>query len=117
MTGFLPYRNLPAKWKFLAFESWLRRKGLDPGNYRQNLGVVGKYDANSLKDSSESGLGSDINNKPNMALLPDMKLEDLLMVYDQEKLTYLSSFVGQVWMTIDKFHYFIPLFFFFSNLD
>ncbi|KAL8503794.1 hypothetical protein ACS0TY_022496 [Phlomoides rotata] len=26
LIGFLPYRNLAAKWKFLAFESWLRRK-------------------------------------------------------------------------------------------
>lgn len=29
-------------------------------------------------------------------VLPDMKLEDLLRIYDQEKLKFLSSFVGQV---------------------
>ncbi|KAF2297778.1 hypothetical protein GH714_002741 [Hevea brasiliensis] len=30
LIGLLPYCNLAAKWKFLAFESWLKQKGLDP---------------------------------------------------------------------------------------
>ncbi|KAG6606113.1 hypothetical protein SDJN03_03430, partial [Cucurbita argyrosperma subsp. sororia] len=63
IVGFIPYRNLSAKWKFLAFESWLRQKEID------------------VKNGSE--------------LTPDMKLEDLLQIYDREKLKFLSSFVGQ----------------------
>ncbi|KAL0329766.1 UNVERIFIED_CONTAM: hypothetical protein Sradi_4963300 [Sesamum radiatum] len=31
LIGFLPYRNLAARWKFLAFESWLRRKKIKVG--------------------------------------------------------------------------------------
>ncbi|XP_057764385.1 uncharacterized protein LOC130985422 isoform X2 [Salvia miltiorrhiza] len=95
LIGFLPYRNLAARWKFLAFESWLRRKGLDPSLYRQNLGIIGKYEATSAMDASESVKSSEIGSKTDVALTPDMKLEDLLMLYDQEKLKFLSSFVGQ----------------------
>ncbi|KAG8374907.1 hypothetical protein BUALT_Bualt10G0044400 [Buddleja alternifolia] len=95
LIGFLPYRNLAARWKFLAFESWLRRKGLDPSTYRQNLGIIGKYEATSMTDTSESALDSEIDSKIDGAITSDMKLEDLLMIYDQEKLKFLSSFVGQ----------------------
>ncbi|XP_057804190.1 uncharacterized protein LOC131019617 isoform X2 [Salvia miltiorrhiza] len=95
LIGFLPYRNLAARWKFLAFESWLRRKGLDPSLLRQNLGIIGKYEATSAMDASESVKSSEIGSKTDEALTPDMKLEDLLMLYDQEKLKFLSSFVGQ----------------------
>lgn len=98
MIGFLPYRNLAARWKFLAFESWLRRKGLDPSIYRQNLGIIGKYEATSMTDTLESVVDSEIVSKTDKAITSDMKLEDLLMIYDQEKLKFLSSFVGQVWM-------------------
>ncbi|KAK9072922.1 hypothetical protein SSX86_009358 [Deinandra increscens subsp. villosa] len=91
LIGFLPYRNLATKWKYLAFESWLRKKGLDPAMYRQSLGVVGGYDATS-KSTTKSTV--DIK-KIDGELSPDMKLEDLLAIYDQEKLKYLSSFVGQ----------------------
>ncbi|GER38858.1 S1 RNA-binding domain-containing family protein [Striga asiatica] len=93
LTGFLPHRNLGARWKFLAFESWLRRKGLDPSNYRQNLGIIGNYEANSMGDTSELIL--DPESGPKTAITPDMKLEDLLMIYDQEKLKFISSFIGQ----------------------
>lgn len=95
LIGFLPYRNLAARWKFLAFESWLRRKGLDPSLYRQNLGIIGKYEATSMMDSSESMIKSEIGTKTDGAITSDMKLEDLLMIYDQEKLKFLSSFIGQ----------------------
>ncbi|KAL3647179.1 hypothetical protein CASFOL_008147 [Castilleja foliolosa] len=95
LIGFLPYRNLAARWKFLAFESWLRRKGLDPSNYRQNLGIIGKYEANSMGDTSVSIVDPEIGSKADEAITSDMKLEDLLMIYDQEKLKFLSSFVGQ----------------------
>ncbi|XP_075484254.1 uncharacterized protein LOC142524249 isoform X2 [Primulina tabacum] len=94
LIGFLPYRNLAARWKFLAFESWLRRKGVNPSIYRQNLGVIGNSESTSLSDSSESG-DSEIDHKGSRAISSDMKLEELLMIYDQEKLKFLSSFVGQ----------------------
>lgn len=80
----------------------MRRKGLDPSLYRQNLGIIGKYEASSVMDSPESVKSSEIDSKTDEALTQDMKLEDLLMLYDQEKLKFLSSFVGQVWMT--RFH-------------
>ncbi|OAY83788.1 30S ribosomal protein S1 [Ananas comosus] len=95
LIGFLPYRNLGAKWKFLAFESWLRKKGIDPSLYRQNLGVVGNFDVNirnpelELSETQEGGPDSVGNLETNM------KFEDLLKVYDQEKTKFLSSFIGQ----------------------
>lgn len=95
LIGFLPYRNLAARWKFLAFESWLRRKGIDPSIYRQNLGVIG-YEATSSTDASESVLDSEVISNTDGEITSDMKLEDLFMIYDQEKLKFLSSFVGQV---------------------
>ncbi|KAK1408291.1 hypothetical protein QVD17_39941 [Tagetes erecta] len=91
LIGFLPYRNLATKWKYLAFESWLRKKGLDPAMYRQSLGVIGGYDATS-KSTPKSTVDT---KKIEGELSPDMKLEDLLAIYDHEKLKYLSSFVGQ----------------------
>ncbi|XVF52862.1 hypothetical protein PTKIN_Ptkin05aG0052500 [Pterospermum kingtungense] len=95
LIGFLPYRNLAAKWKFLAFESWLRQKGLDPSAYKQNLGVIGSSDIMSKNSSPDSYSDSENNQHFEGKLSPDMKLEDLLRIYDQEKLKFLSSFVGQ----------------------
>ncbi|XVF13160.1 hypothetical protein REPUB_Repub08aG0184300 [Reevesia pubescens] len=95
LIGFLPYRNLAAKWKFLAFESWLRQKGLDPSAYKQSLGVIGSSDVSSQSSSLDSNSGSENNQQFEGKLSPDMKLEDLLIIYDQEKLKFLSSFVGQ----------------------
>ncbi|EOA39729.1 hypothetical protein CARUB_v10008376mg [Capsella rubella] len=95
LIGFLPYRNLAAKWKFLAFESWLRRKGVDPSLYRQNLGVIGGQDVMSKAPSPDSNLDSEVATTISGEVSPDMKLEDLLMVYDREKQKFLSSFVGQ----------------------
>ncbi|KAI3727605.1 hypothetical protein L6452_16223 [Arctium lappa] len=92
LIGFLPYRNLATKWKFLAFESWLRRKGLDPATYRKNLGIIGIYDATSETTSPNPTVDPE---KIEEELSPDMKLDDLLAFYDQEKLQYLSTFVGQ----------------------
>ena len=96
LIGFLPYRNMAAKWKFLAFESWLRQKGLDPSAYKQNLGVIGSSDIMSKNSSLDSNLDSENNQQFEGNLSPDMKLEDLLRIYDQEKLKFLSSFVSQV---------------------
>lgn len=84
LVGFLSYRNLANKWKFLAFESWLRRKGLDPATYRNNLGNIGNYDATIADPEKIEG-----------EILTHMKHEALLALYDQEKLEYLSTFVGQ----------------------
>ncbi|KAJ0565073.1 putative S1 domain, nucleic acid-binding, RNA-binding domain, S1 [Helianthus annuus] len=84
LIGFLPYRHLATKWKFLAFESWLRAKGFDPATYKKSLGVVGNFDATSVdREKIEGEISS------------NMKLEDLFATYNQEKLAYLSTFVGQ----------------------
>uniref|UniRef100_A0A5B6YX22 S1 motif domain-containing protein n=1 Tax=Davidia involucrata TaxID=16924 RepID=A0A5B6YX22_DAVIN len=95
LVGFLPYRNLAARWKFLAFESWLRRKGLNPSMYKQNLGIIGSYEVMNKTSSLDSSLVPEMNQKVEVEISPDMKLEDLLRIYDQEKLKFLSSFVGQ----------------------
>lgn len=95
LIGFLPYRNLAAKWKFLAFESWLRRRGLDPSKYKQHLGVIGSFETASVTPSSESQLDIDIDDKLYSSISSDTKLEDLLRIYDQQKSKFLSSFVGQ----------------------
>lgn len=94
LIGFLPYRNLAAKWKFLAFESWLRRKGLDPSMYRQNLGIVGSHEV-ANNPSPDANPGSEIHKQLEGEISPNMNLEDLLRIYDQEKIKFLSSFVGQ----------------------
>ncbi|KAL3498803.1 hypothetical protein ACH5RR_041535 [Cinchona calisaya] len=95
LIGFLPYRNLASKWKFLAFESWLRRRGLDPSKYKQHLGVIGSFETAGLTPSPESRLDPEIDDKLYGEISPDTKLEDLLRIYNQQKLKFLSSFVGQ----------------------
>lgn len=97
LVGFLPYRNLAARWKFLAFESWLKQKGLDPSLYKKNLGIIGSYNVPEKNSSLDSSIVPNTDRKIELENKPDMKLEDLLMLYDQEKLKFLSSFVGQVW--------------------
>ncbi|XP_047340977.1 uncharacterized protein LOC124944694 [Impatiens glandulifera] len=94
LIGFLPYRNLVARWKFIAFESWLRKKGLDPSKYRQNLGIVGKSNSDNIS-ALDTASATNIDQKFEEEILPDMKLDDLSRIYDQEKLSFLSSFVGQ----------------------
>ncbi|XP_056174284.1 uncharacterized protein LOC115675526 isoform X1 [Syzygium oleosum] len=95
LIGILPYRSLATKWKYLAFESWLIQKGLDPSKYRQNLGVIGSYDVMDKSSSTSGGLDPEDVPPISKEISPDMKLEDLLRIYDQEKLKFLSSFVGQ----------------------
>ncbi|VVA30056.1 PREDICTED: 30S ribosomal [Prunus dulcis] len=95
LIGFLPYRNLASKWKFLAFESWLRQKGLDPSLYRRNLGIIGSYDIVDKNALLNPSLDPNVVIKNDGEVSPDMKLEELLMIYDQEKIKFLSSFVGQ----------------------
>ncbi|KAJ0963812.1 hypothetical protein J5N97_028934 [Dioscorea zingiberensis] len=93
LVGFLPYRNLGAKWKFLAFESWLRKKGMDPSLYRQNLGLR-NADVQAKNPTSESSKTQDTE-QGEEPLSPTMPIEDLLEAYDQEKAKFLSSFIGQ----------------------
>ncbi|KAK4260559.1 hypothetical protein QN277_003656 [Acacia crassicarpa] len=95
LVGFLPYRNLSAKWKFFAFESWLRQKGLDPSIYKQNLGIITSYDKENKYFPLDSLQHMKIDNVVEEKISPDMKLEDLLRIYDQEKIRFLSSFIGQ----------------------
>ena len=102
LIGFLPYRNLSAKWKFLAFESWLRRKGLDPLLYRQNLGVIGNYESANNNPLFDSSLDPNIDMKTGGEISSDMKVEELLRIYDQEKIKFLQSFVGKVWKSLFK---------------
>ncbi|KAL8159053.1 hypothetical protein V2J09_000590 [Rumex salicifolius] len=94
LIGFLPYRNMTDRFKFFAFPSWLRKKGLDPTKYKQNMGIVGSYDLLSnnapLKPSN-----SEIPTNSEVEIGADMELQDLLKIYDQEKIRFLSSFVGQ----------------------
>lgn len=70
---------------------------MDPSLYRQNLGVIGGQDVTSKAPSPDSSLvDSEVGNAANGEVSSDMKLEDLLMVYDREKQKFLSSYVGQV---------------------
>lgn len=92
LIGFLPYRNLSTKWKFLAFESWLKKKGLDPSLHRQNLSIMGNY----VGQNENPAIDSNQNLKKDKEMsLSDMKFDELLEAYEEEKTKYLSSFVGQ----------------------
>ncbi|KAH9617069.1 hypothetical protein KSS87_011991 [Heliosperma pusillum] len=95
LVGFLPYRNLVAKWKFLAFESWLRKNDLDPSKYRQSLSVIGNDEGQHMSMSLEYPASSAASLKTELKVTADMELEDLLRIYDLEKIQYLSSYVGQ----------------------
>ncbi|XP_027341372.1 uncharacterized protein LOC113854539 isoform X2 [Abrus precatorius] len=95
LVGFLPYRNLTSKWKFLAFESWLKHKGLDPSMYKQKSGTITSYDGENKNFPPESPPYLELDGKVEDEISTDIKLEDLLRIYDQEKTKFLSSFVGQ----------------------
>lgn len=94
IIGFLPYRNLAAKHKFLAVGSWLRRRGLDPSMYKQNLSIIGSSEV-ATKAATISSLDVSLEHNVDEEISSSNKIEDLLMIYDQEKLKFLSSFVGQ----------------------
>ncbi|XP_068640036.1 uncharacterized protein [Aristolochia californica] len=91
LLGFLPYRNLGARWKFLAFESWLRKKGLNPSLYKQNLGILGSYEVQTKNLPPDANSLSEVDQK----VEKKKTVEDLLKEYDKEKTKFLSSFVGQ----------------------
>lgn len=75
----------------------MRRKGLDPSQYRPNLGIIGNFDAANTSPLLNSKPAPYTDIKSESAISPDMKIEDLLRIYDNEKIKFLSSFVGQVW--------------------
>ncbi|ESW32036.1 hypothetical protein PHAVU_002G287600 [Phaseolus vulgaris] len=95
LVGFLPYRNLNSKWKFFAFETWLKQKGLDPSMFKQNSGTFTSFDTDIKIFSPDSPPSPEIDGKVEDKISPDMKLEDLLRIYYQEKNRFLSSFIGQ----------------------
>lgn len=66
---------------------------MDPSTYRKSLGIIGSYDDTSKTETPDQTIDSE---KIEGEISQDMKLEDLLTIYDQEKLEYLSTFVGQV---------------------
>ncbi|CAN6247494.1 unnamed protein product [Urochloa humidicola] len=95
LIGFLPYRNLATKWKFLAFETWLRRKGGDPSFYKQSLGLEDGYEVHDSNLEPESSSVSEVSGEDQGSLPSKPKFEDLLRAYNQEKSKFLSSFIGQ----------------------
>ncbi|RLM78670.1 uncharacterized protein C2845_PM12G00890 [Panicum miliaceum] len=95
LIGFLPYRNLATKWKFLAFETWLRRKGGDPSLYKQSLGLEDGYEVHDRNIEPESSSVSEVAGEDQESLPSKPKFEDLLRAYSQEKSKFLSSFIGQ----------------------
>ncbi|CAL4971869.1 unnamed protein product [Urochloa decumbens] len=95
LIGFLPYRNLATKWKFLAFETWLRRKGGDPSFYKQSLGLEDGLEVYDSNIEPESSSVSEVAGEDQGSLPSKPKFEDLLRAYNQEKSKFLSSFIGQ----------------------
>jgi len=65
--------------------------------YKQNLVTGTNYDAENSNFSADSPSHMENDGKLEDKISPDMKLEDLLKIYDQEKIKFLSSFIGQVW--------------------
>ncbi|XP_066324652.1 uncharacterized protein [Miscanthus floridulus] len=95
LIGFLPYRNLATKWKFLAFETWLRRKGCDPSLYKQSLGLEDSFEVNDRNIEPESSSVFKIAGEDQESLSSKPRFEDLIRAYNQEKSKFLSSFIGQ----------------------
>ncbi|CAN6271160.1 unnamed protein product [Urochloa humidicola] len=95
LIGFLPYRNLATKWKFLAFETWLRRKGGDPSFYKQSLGLEDGFEVHDSNIEPEPSSVSEVVGEDQGSLPSKPKFEDLLRAYNQEKSKFLSSFIGQ----------------------
>ena len=62
----------------------------------QKLGIVGYGEFPNPSIPLESSSPAGINQKADLDRTTDMDLEDLLRIYDQEKVQYLSSFIGQV---------------------
>lgn len=91
LIGFLPYRNLAPKYKYLAFETWLRYKGLDPTMYKQSLSILG-----SSEDTGKAtALYSSLDIHFDQEITSNMELEEMLTIYDAEKLKFLTSLLDK----------------------
>ncbi|KAK1352834.1 S1 motif domain-containing protein [Heracleum sosnowskyi] len=91
LIGFLPYRNLAPKYKYFAFETWLRYRGLDPTMYKQSLSILG-----SSKDTGKAAaLYSSLYIHFDQEVTSNMELEELLTIYDDEKFNFLTSLVDK----------------------
>ncbi|XP_052142119.1 uncharacterized protein LOC127761828 [Oryza glaberrima] len=95
LIGFLPYRNLATKWKFLAFETWLRQKGGDPSLFKQSVGIEESFEVNDRNIESVSSSDSELSVQDQGSMPSKEKFEDLLRTYNTEKSKFLSSFIGQ----------------------
>ncbi|CAN1189835.1 30S ribosomal protein S1 [Linum perenne] len=95
LVGYLPYGYLASRWKFNVFEAWLRQKGFDPSAYKQNAEISDNNDALDKNISLDSTTKPATTTETPGEITSDMKLEDLHKIYDQEKLKFLTSFVGQ----------------------
>lgn len=99
IAGFIPYRNLGLQYKFHAFGSWLGMKGVDLTNYQQKMQNIDRtvsmdslsnlgLDAKTLEQNQQIGEAVNSNSTLNFG--------GLFLEYQQEKESFLSSFVGQV---------------------
>ncbi|KAJ8449278.1 hypothetical protein Cgig2_002410 [Carnegiea gigantea] len=93
LIGYLPYSNLAATTKFLSFASWLRKNGLSPFQCSRNLGIIGNGEVPNPSTFLESSSLVGFSRKA--YLTADMELEDLFRIYEQERMQYLSSFIGK----------------------
>ncbi|XP_074333262.1 uncharacterized protein LOC141671069 isoform X2 [Apium graveolens] len=92
LIGFLPYRNLAPKHKYFAFETWLRYKGLDPTMYKQSLSILG-----SSEDTGKAtALYSSLDIHFDQEITSNMELEELLTIYDDMKLKFLTSLLDKM---------------------
>lgn len=63
--------------------------------YRQSLAIIGNRDMQNKTSTPDSSVDLESNQEIEGKISPEMKLDDLLRIYDQEKLKFLLSFVGQ----------------------
>eukprot|EP01018_Ginkgo_biloba_P033867 Gb_14358 [translate_table: standard] len=101
LIGLLPYRDLRPKRKPFSFEAWLRHKGLDPSKFKKD--TVSEGNDNFQNSMLYLGLTSAPKNEDSIqdeeeksAAVMIKEYQDLLNMYDQERTSFLSSFVGQV---------------------
>ena len=69
---------------------------MDPSLYKQNLSIIGSSEIATKASAPVSSLDVNFEHNANEEISSSNKIEDLLKIYDQEKLKFLSSFVGQV---------------------
>lgn len=97
--GFIPYQNLSLRYKFIAFESWLSKKGVDLTLYQQKVQNVDSI--GSMDSLPKLGLDTKTQEENQQIEVPansnlNSNFGDLFLEYQQEKDAFLSSFIGQV---------------------